>query len=655
MQQDLFSLSPAELAEISVVSASLSPQALAQSPASVTLITGSEIREMGARDLYQVLRHVPGLRVDLTNRGRPMISVRGVRRDSSSQLLFLLDGHVLNDAHDGSATFLFELSRVPLENIDRIEVVLGPGSAVYGSSAFLGVVSIITRAASGFEGTELTVRTELEEQGQIGNQVNLLYGQAFGPDRSIHLNVNLTDDDGPRIPAADINGRPGEASLAFEQLDLQAVGKLGPFALKARYTRQDRDEYYGALHNLSPDDRVELQGGFVELDGELDLGPHTRLRTRAYYDFYHGESWIFSMPKGSIPPSSAFFAFNTAGRGGRLELDTSKAGIELRATDTRFAAHQITYGVVVEYQAQDDLKVYTNDVGIGRPVTPFVDVTSTDPFGRDANRTLIAPYVEDIWQVHPDLTVNAGLRFDQYSDFGDSLNPRLGVTWQFHPDYSLRALYGTAFRAPDFRSLYLISPFINGNPDLEEEQVRTFEIGLSGQPLERLSAGITLYWNQLEQLINVPPGGGDFENMDSLTSRGVELTAVYQWPNGGYLRANYSYVHAELDDGRPAPDEPRNSGSAIAWLPLTDWLGAGLSLYWQDASPRAAGDDRSDVPGYEVVDFRLNVALNKRLELGLAAYNLLDEDYVYPAPAGTIADDYRAPGRSFLAQLRLDF
>jgi len=413
-QQDLFSLSPAELADITVVSASLSPQALAQSPASVTLITGSEIRESGARNLYQVLRHVPGLRVDFTNRGRPMISVRGIHRDSSNQLLFLLDGHALNDAHDGSATFLFELSRLPLENIDRIEVVLGPGSAVYGSNAFLGVVSIITRAASGFAGTELTARTEFEEQGRIGSEINLLYGQAFGPDRSIHLNVNLIDNDGPEIPvAADINGRPGEASLAFEQLDLQAVGELGPLALKARYTRQDRREFYGALHNLSPDDRVEVQGGFVELDGEFDLGPHTLLRARGYYDFYHGESLIYSMPRGSIVPGSPFFAFNATGRGSRLELDTSKAGVELRATDSRFTAHQITYGIVLEYQAQDDLKVFSNDIGIGRPVTPFVDVTDADPFGRDADRTLIAPYVEDIWEVRPDLTLNAGLRFDQ--------------------------------------------------------------------------------------------------------------------------------------------------------------------------------------------------------------------------------------------------
>lgn len=654
--EDIFSLSPAELAEIQVVSASLAPQSLAESPASVTLVTAAEIREMGARDLYGVLRHVPGLRVAVTNRGRPMISVRGVQRDTSSQLLFLLDGHVLNEPASGSASFLIELARLPIENIDRLEVVLGPGSAVYGSSAFLGVVNIITRAAAGFEGAELTWRTEFEDQGRITNEVNLLVGQAFAPDRSLHLNLNLVDGDGPSIPvAADIQGRPGEANSAFEQLDVQTVGKLGAFALKARYTRQDRGEYYGALYNLSQDDRFKLQGGFVELDGGLDLGQYRRLRLRAYYDQFGVESLIYNMPKGTISPSAPYSPFNETGRGGRLEMTTSKGGIELRASDTHFADHQITYGVLWEYQAQDDLGSYTNDIGSGEPVDPFVDVSESEPFSREANRTLIAPYIEDIWRVGATLTLNAGLRLDHYSDFGESLNPRLGLAWQFHPRYSLRALYGTAFRAPDFRSLYLESPFIDGNPDLSEERVRTIELGLSARPLARLSTGITLYHNRLDELINVPAGQSRIENIDSMTTRGIEFTARYQWPNGGHLMANYSYVDAKLDDGGAAPDEPRNSGSATAWTPLTARLSAGLSLYWQDTSPRAAEDARQDLPGYEVIDLKLALTLTKSAEMGLTVYNLLDRDYAYPAPAGTIADDYRAPGRSLLAQLRLAF
>lgn len=509
LPDDLFNLSPKELAEISVVTASLTPQQIADSPASVTVITALQIRQLAARDIYDVLRHVPGIRVDLTNRGRPVVSVRGIRRDTSNQLLFLLDGHALNEPANGSATFLYELSHLPLENIDRIEVIRGPGSTVFGSNAFHGMVNIITRAPADIDGVEATLRLEAEDEGWIGGEVNLLYGDTFGDDRALSLNVNLVDEDGPTIPVReDIAGRSGTADREFEQLDIQFRGELGPWGLQARYLDQDRGESHGALYQLSPDDYLKFHGGFVELDGIFELGEHTAVELRAFVDALAIEAQIARLPRGTIPADSPFANFNTTGAYGRLQLDTTKAGLEVRATNTRFRAHEITYGVLWEHQAQDNLKAFTNDIGLGYPIWPLVDVSDTDNFGEDANRTLLAPYIEDIWSLNDQVTITAGLRWDNYSDFGDSLNPRLGITWRFLPRYSLRALYGTAFRAPDFRSLYLISPFLDGNPDLQEEQVRTVEVGLTGNPFGGLFTRVTLFDNQLEQLIDAPAGAG---------------------------------------------------------------------------------------------------------------------------------------------------
>jgi outer membrane receptor protein involved in Fe transport len=108
-----------------------------------------------------------------------------------------------------------------------------------------------------------------------------------------------------------------------------------------------------------------------------------------------------------------------------------------------------------------------------------------------------------------------------------------------------------------------------------------------------------------------------------------------------------------MDNGAPAPDEPRNSASLLAWTPLTERLGAGMSLYWQDASPRVAGDPRSDLPGYALLDLNLVYRLTDQVELGLAAYNLLDRDYAMPSPFGTIREDFRGAGRSLRAQVRV--
>lgn len=93
----------------------------------------------------------------------------------------------------------------------------------------------------------------------------------------------------------------------------------------------------------------------------------------------------------------------------------------------------------------------------------------------------------------------------------------------------------------------------------------------------------------------------------------------------------------------------------MAWAPLSERINAGLSLYWQDTSPRAAADARGDLPGYQVLDANLRYRLTQSVEVGLAAYNLLDHDYAQPAPAGTIPDDYRAAGRGYRAELRVEF
>jgi outer membrane receptor for ferrienterochelin and colicins len=652
---DLFDLSPAQLAAIPVVSASLAPQRLADSSASVTVVTAAQIREMGARTLYDVLRAVPGLRVDVTNRGRPVVAIRGVRRDSSNQLLFLLDGHRLNEPANGSATFLFELSYLPLENVARVEVIRGPASTVFGSNAFLGVVSVITWDGAQVRGLETTLRTEFDQTGHLGNEVNLLAGGAPQPDRSWNLNLNLVDRDGERTAInGNLLGPAGTPNQSFEQLDLQARGTLGAWTLLTRYTHQDRGEYIGALYQLNPDDRALSDSGFIEVRGEFAPGQFTRLQTRAYADYLAGQAWITNRRAGTIPPNSAARAFNETGITGWVGMNTGKAGLEARATDTRFSGHEITYGVLWEYQAQTDLRTYSNDIGLGRPVYPPRNTSDLNNFGQDASRTLAAPYIEDIWQARQDLIVTAGLRLDHYSDFGDSLNPRVGVTWRLDPRYALRALYGTAFRAPDFRSLFLESPIIQGNPNLAEEQVRTVELGLTANPIDPLTASLTLFRNHLDQLIMVPPGAIRFQNAGSMTSTGVEVQARYGFANEAYLQATYTYVNARLEDGNPAPDEPRNIGSLQAWVPVSARLGAGLTLYSQDASPRAFADRRPDLPGYGLLNLNLLYRVSPAVRLGLAVYNLLDADYAMPSPLGTVLGDFPGAGRSFRAELRID-
>jgi outer membrane receptor for ferrienterochelin and colicin len=648
---DLFTLSLDELARITVVTASKAPQPLEESPFSVTVLTADRIRNFAARNIYDVLAHVPGLRIDLTNRGRPVVEVRGVWRETTDYLLFLLDGHPLNEPANGSATFLFDLSRLPVQNIERIEVVRGPGSAVYGNHAFLGMVNIITRSADSIDGTELSVRDEFEADGNIGQEYNLLHGHRFGEQTTLALNMNLIDRNGEDVDIdPDAAGRSEKADTRFEQFDLQGQLEHGRLRITGRYTHQDRGDFVGAVNLPSSDSGVKFDAGFLDARLGLDPTPEIDASLRAYADYLSGSADIV-VPGETLHPNNPFRA---TGVTSKLSMDVAKAGVQAQVSFRGINNHVITLGADFEYQEQDNLSTRSNEVSaIGDSVSSPRDVTEVDPFGEDADRTWFAVFAEDSWQIRRRLHLNAGLRYDNYSDFGDSLNPRLGLKWGFVEAWDLRLTYGTAFRAPDFRSLFLISPLTSGNPDLREEKVTSYEVGIAGTPWAGLRTGLTWFHNNLKDLIAVPPSGTRFDNIQEVRAQGAEMEARYDIDASSYIAASYTYTDSNLEDGSPYPGVPYHSGNLLLSKRLRRDLNAALAWYWQGDSPRALDDRRDDLAGFDRVDVSLVYSgFGGHLGLELAVYNLLDENYAYPAPQGTLPNDYPASGRSFMLGLR---
>ncbi|MBU0679182.1 MAG: TonB-dependent receptor [Verrucomicrobia bacterium] len=645
----LFSMSIGELADISVLSASRTPQRLEDAPASVTVITENQIRLMGARDIYDILRLAPGIRLGQTNRGRTVVGVRGIRRETGDYVLFMLNGHVLNEPSNGSATFLLETANIPVSAIKRIEIIRGPTSALFGANAFLAVVNILTKTAADTKGSEVSFRTEWESSGNIGQEYNASIGQLFENGNAFFVNANVMDETGAEIRAReDRMGRSGHVDTEFEQIDVLGGLEAGPLTLNGRYMHQDRGEGFGAISILSPESQLVLDAFSASLELKVEPRKDLKSRTRAYLDYLEGET-LLTMPGDTFPSDSPF---RTQGVRSLLSLDNTKVGVETELAYLGFEHHAVSAGLLFEYESQDNLRVLKDDDGSGFPLPDMVDVSDTDNFGKDANRDIYAMFVEDVWDVSDGLRLNAGLRFDDYSDFGSSLNPRLGLTKRLRERCKLKLHYGTAFRAPDFRSLYLNSPVTLGNPDLSEEKIETFEAALESRYFDHLFVRVTYFHNELKDLISVPPGEMMLQNIRSAESDGVEVETRLDFSRGSYLSANYTYTDSAQDDRR-FPDEPRHSGSAMASLALHKYLSTTLSLYWQGESPRQEGDARGDLPGYELINLTLlSQGWLEDLEVEFSVYNLLDEDYAYPSPGGSIPGDYNAPGRSFLLGLK---
>ena len=178
-------------AETYVITASKVKETIKKAPASISVITDKQIRQMGARDLSDVLRAVPGFRVGSFYVGHGVFSARSTRKGISANILIMINSHPINDVVTGGATYVHDT--LLIDNIKRIEFIRGPGSALYGSNAYNGVINVITKEAEDIDGFELTARGGSWDT----QQYNLLYGKTFS-DLEVAFNFNYFKTHGHR-------------------------------------------------------------------------------------------------------------------------------------------------------------------------------------------------------------------------------------------------------------------------------------------------------------------------------------------------------------------------------------------------------------------------------------------------------------------------
>jgi len=204
--------------EQDLVTATKRPTSLRKAPATATIITAEEIRNMGARNLEDVLKMVPGLGISTNEFGNHMIEVRGIRTSLSEKILVMIDGHSLNRNTNGSALTYNVANKLPMENIRQVEVLKGPGSALYGNSAFVATINIITRNAEEINGLEIKAGG-----GSFDTyKENLMGGKVIGDKLSVFGSLDHYQTNGPKltVEADSLAGTP--FSLAPGTPDLRS-------------------------------------------------------------------------------------------------------------------------------------------------------------------------------------------------------------------------------------------------------------------------------------------------------------------------------------------------------------------------------------------------------------------------------------------------
>lgn len=628
-----------------VVTASKIVERVEKTIATTTVVTQEDIRRMGARNLLDVLRTVPGIGVTQSALGLREIEVRGIKSQFSEKVLLLLNGHPLDqNLHVGGATYTYD--DLPVDTLKRIEIVRGPGSALYGANAFLAVINLITLQAKDLDGVQSSAGW-----GSFGTQqYRLSAGKGFenGAEAAVHFNFTDTDGIGAPITAdsLSVQGKsslaPGPSQLTEQRNDLEWQLGYGGFKLDGRFINKRMGAFVGVQYALSDRTLRNYDNYFLRLSRAWTVGDALTITGQAYYDQLDLNNLL--------QPTPSQFS--------QAALTDSRTGGEVQAT-YRVSARNTAIGGL-SYARESQYDVFQSQVGSD----PGLLVPGL-PFSKEPNRDHWGIYGQDVWDPFDSLRLTLGARYDQYSHFGGTFNPRLGFNWEFVQNYSLKFSYGTAFRAPAFGELSLINnPVWRGNPDLKPEQIETFETGLVAHPLPGLSTQAVYYHSHIGQIIGLVPIGGSisqYENNGSILSEGVEWEARYDsnenfFP-GSYLLANYVYQNP-LSQNRSLADVPHNRANLMLnWAFTGHWSGfAQVLVKSQTGRSLLETYKLQDVPGYAMTNMGLathNLPW-KGVDVGFTVYNLLDKTYYDPSPV-QMPIDFPAAGRAYFGHISLKF
>ena len=284
--------------DLSVTIASRMNEDISSAPSIVTVITAEEIENIGARTLTDILRIVPGF--DIIKRadfGTQIIGVRGVR-DASQKVELLLNGHSLNEARDGAPEFFFD--DLPLKNVKKIEIIRGPGSALYGTSAFLAVINVITKEASDIDGIEVSSGFGTYDTQEF----NILFGKTmYGVDiagfatyyNSNGISEKIKED---ALTGTDFTRTPGDTDDGRERLDLNLELSYKDFTFNAKYTNKDMEPFTGGAFVLTDDGESFFNFVMAELSYKKEIFEKLTIQPRIYYDQYDQDFFVESLPDG---------------------------------------------------------------------------------------------------------------------------------------------------------------------------------------------------------------------------------------------------------------------------------------------------------------------------------------------------------------------
>ncbi|MCU7850845.1 MAG: TonB-dependent receptor [Candidatus Thiodiazotropha sp. (ex Monitilora ramsayi)] len=670
-----------------LVSATGSTKPVFLAPSVASVITKEEIEAMGATTLDEVLETVPGLHV--YNSSSPNYqtqwSIRGIHTNASPQVLLLINGQSVQDLHQGGRPSKFLL---PVNMISRVEVIRGPGSAVHGADAFAGTINIITKDGQEIDGSQAGVRGGSFSRRDAWVQHGGQYG---GWDLAVNIDIMKSDGDDRRVIERDLQTTLDEnfgtsASLAPRAMDTQHDTLNAHIALNRGnwnlrlwgWREQDGGVGAGLANAMSTNNKLETDALLSDIEYNNDQWHKDwALGFRLSYLYLTADTYLQLFPAGAILPigSDGNLSFsNPAGltlfSDGYIGFPSRKQNqysTEATALFEGLAQHQMRFALGYRYTEMSYQALQNWGPGVIDGTQAVVDGSLTDLTGSpymfmpDVDRDLWYLSAQDEWNFTKDWELTLGARYDHYSDFGGTFNPRAALVWQARYNLTAKLLYGRAFRAPSFTDMHAQNnPIALGNPDLDPETIDTLELAFDYRPTVDLRLATNLFIYDIEGLIELVPDPGEAtatsRNARNQKGRGMEFETDWHATEQLRLRTNLAWQDSEdRESGQPIPNAPQLQAYAdIQWNFLPEWTINGQWI-WIGQRKRSEGDTRPEVDDNSIINLTLHrKKLFDAIDLALAVRNLFDEDIREPA-ATSIPDDYPMERRSVWMEVRTKF
>lgn len=609
--EDLFSMSFEDLLNVQVDIGSNTSETLASAPSTITVFNKQKIDLLGVDSAYELMNFVPGMQ---STRGDwvgavPKDHARGVYLDSGN-VLVMINGERINESSFGKASVYMPF--IPVEIIEKVEFIRGPGSALYGSNAFMGVMNIVTKQ----DVNEVTAM--LGSNAKQGLSLSGHY--QFNEDVTAFASLAINKKDGEYYPQA---VRDPLESMYFEAgLNIHAL------KVRGRYNKVELDEFIN-LAGYSKLNQHRSENKFISFGYDLLQNTKTQLTTKVAYSEHDIESAGLILAANDNPSASNDFLLGPAWRTTDLKVNIDfkhqfinewvlNAGYEYSDAEQKKAGVRTNF-----YDSESGNIILEDDYYLGKVLTledyaPFASLKESfethSLYGQ-----LKIPVSEHI-------TVFLGSRFDDVKGIDSKLSPRFATIYQPTPANTFKLQYGESFRTPVTNELYSNDDVTVGNPELRSEYVKTTEL-IWRHEANTWHSNMVLFHNQLHDFITTVPQLNNanmftFSNQLDDTNRGVEFDSRWNIAPEISLTATYTQYF-----DKPIKPTFKRFASIVSSYELDQWLFSINGLWRGEVKGETLAATPFMQSSYMLFSATSRYSINDKSRLTLKMYNLLDKQH----------------------------